>query len=84
VSGLQLGKLLCRHDDAVDTPVFFYKHRLSFRMGAHGTKSILGLRGCDLHEISRKLVAFLANLTKQSQESIAKGLWIATALWALQ
>jgi hypothetical protein len=53
-------------------------------MGAHGTKSILGLSGCDLHEISRKLVAILANLTKQAQESIAKGLWIATSLLSLR
>jgi hypothetical protein len=53
-------------------------------MGAHGTKSILGLSGGDLHEISRKLVAILANLTKRAQESIATGLWIATALRASQ
>ena len=57
---LQLGKLLRRHDDSVNAPVFFNKHRLSFGLGAYGAKSIFGLSGCDLHEISRRLNGYFS------------------------
>lgn len=65
-----------RRDD--DGPIFFYKHRLSFRMGAHGTQSILGLSGGDLYEISRKLMAILAKPSASRVKTQPKGAWIAT------
>jgi hypothetical protein len=46
---LQLGKLLGRQDDGINTAVFFNKHRLGFGQGAHGAKTVFGLGGGDMH-----------------------------------
>jgi hypothetical protein len=40
---LELGKLLCRHDDGINASVFLNKHRLSFGLGADSAKTVLGL-----------------------------------------
>ncbi|WP_296447866.1 hypothetical protein [Rhodoferax sp. UBA5149] len=52
-------KLLDRHNDGVNAPIFFHINRSNFGFGADGTEPVLGLGGGNSHGAAPGMVCWL-------------------------